>query len=128
MNFMWFIYLTDVLPALDKWFGFFFILASVCGAIGLFLSAVALEDGQEEFAKGSARFVMYLTPVWFVSLIFSVLFPNKETMYYMAAAYGAEKVVTSEAAGEIATESFGLLEDYIAKYRKELKEELTKDE
>ena len=131
MSFMWFIYVAGIMDSAKEiiaTLSVLSLLAVVFVTVVSFIFAANLAPyGTEGKAIKKAwtnqRALRYpLVLFAFLGLAINALLPSKETMYYMAAAYGAEKVVTSEKAGELATESFGLLEDYIAKYRKELNE------
>ena len=61
---------------------------------------------------------------WFLPLfLMGCMIPNKETTWYMIAAYGTQKVVENPIAQDLAKDGVDVLKELMAKAKKELQEE-----
>lgn len=84
----WFLYFADVLPAVSRLLGFISVLGSLVFSIIL---ALCFEGG----FKYPLKLTKWVYPIAAVMLIVSVLIPEKNTLYAIAASEMGEKVVES---------------------------------
>lgn len=80
----------------------------------------------EEDVRPLCKILSYKKSLFFV-LLLAILIPNKETAWYMVGAYGTQKLVESPVAQELASDGVDVLKDLLAKAKRELAEEKTKE-
>lgn len=139
MSLVLIVYLIGVLPSVSSVLNVIGVLGTMlftCAAIGLKLdsnstSCYSWDDQkllkERRIKNGVLGDKCIKAAILTLSLAFiSVLFPTKESMYVMVAAYGVEKMIENPVAKDMASDGVDILKQLMAKAKRELAEETVK--
>ena len=123
---VWFIYLVDVLDTMKDVAITFVLLSGVAAFIFSGLAFFALtspvnDSEKEELFPVYHKWFRTSLTVFIISLLFTIFIPQKNTMYYMAAAKATSIVLQSEEAKRIIPKSVELVEAWLDKHIEELR-------
>ena len=115
MEFALFVWLASVIHTLSGVLVFCAILLALAVVADLICTAShnAVYDGKLKFPFQKTWGKWCTVGALFLALLTSVI-PSEKTMYMMAAAYGAQQVVQSEAAEKVVKIVNGKLDEYLA--------------
>ena len=140
MSLVFIVYLIGVLPSIANGLNTIGVLGTIlftCAAIGLKLDSnstncYSWDDHKlikerrvrnglwgDKFIKGAI--------LTLILGFFSTLFPTKDTLYMMVAAYGVEKAIESPTVQELAGDGVDVLKQLMARAKKELAEDVPKE-
>ena len=122
---VWFIYLVDVFDTLKHISGLFASLAAIMififSGFSFFALTSPIDDSERELFPIYYKWFKTSVALFVVSLSLYVFIPQKNTMYYMAAAKATSIVLQSEEAKRIIPKSVELVEAWLDKHIEELK-------
>ena len=124
MSLAFLVYLMQVLGNLGYFLGIAGIVLTIFGGMATAFCWVEENSSYSMVPEGAHKKTKKLAIVGGIFLFLSVFVPSKETMYTMAAAHTVQTISESEEVRDLASESFGLLEDSIKKWREEVQKEL----
>lgn len=125
MEFALFVWLASVINALSGVLVFFAILLALAVVADLIITAShnGVYDHKLKFPFQKAWGKWCTAGALFLALLTSLI-PSEKTMYVIAAAYGAQQVVHSEAAEKVVKIVNGKLDQYLEEIDKSVKEKV----
>lgn len=131
MEFAIFVWLASVIPTIKSFLGFpVLLIVLYCGTKIVFAmfnsdTGYTRKYEPEHYKKAMEvwKFKWIKWPaIWVTVLsVTASLLPTEKTMYMMAAAYGSQKLVQSEAAGKVVKIINGKLDEYLEEMEQKVK-------
>ena len=122
---VWFIYLVDVLDTMKQMSGLFAFLAAIMififSGFSFFALTSPVDDSERKLFPIYYKWFKTSVAFFAVSMLLYIFIPQKNTMYYMAAAKATSIVLQSEEAKRIIPKSVELVEAWLDKHIEELR-------